>query len=75
MIRLSSLGDVLLCAPALRALRRRFPDAPLHFLVAKEFRQAAELLSGIDQIIGIRSEHRMARPVKGCAVCFRGDTS
>lgn len=42
---------MLLCAPALRALRRRFPDAPLHFLVASEFRQAAELLPGIDKII------------------------
>ncbi len=51
MIRLSSLGDVLLCAVALRALKTRFPDSAIHFLVASEFKEAAELLPAIDKII------------------------
>lgn len=51
MIRLSSLGDVLLCAPALRALKKRFPESRVDFLVAEEFREAAELLPGLDRII------------------------
>ncbi len=42
---------MLLCAPTLRALRRRFPESQIHFLVATEFREAAELLPEIDQII------------------------
>lgn len=42
---------MLLCAPALRALRRRFPETQIHFLVATEFREAAELLPEVDQII------------------------
>lgn len=51
MIRLSSLGDVLLCAVALRALKARFPESAIHFLVASEFKEAAELLPAIDKII------------------------
>ncbi|MBL0060174.1 MAG: glycosyltransferase family 9 protein [bacterium] len=51
VIRLSSLGDVLLCAPAMRALRTRFPEAKIDFLVASEFAEAAQLLPGIDSII------------------------
>lgn len=51
MIRLSSLGDVLLCAPAMRALRTRFPEAKIDFLVATEFAEAAQLLPGIDSVI------------------------
>jgi len=32
VIRLSSMGDVILTTPFLRALRRRFPEAEVHFL-------------------------------------------
>jgi ADP-heptose:LPS heptosyltransferase len=41
----------LLCAPAMRALRARFPEARIEFLVASQFQEAARLLPGIDQII------------------------
>ncbi|MBK6910840.1 MAG: glycosyltransferase family 9 protein [bacterium] len=51
VIRLSSLGDVLLCAPALRALRRRFPDSQIDFLVASGFADAARLLPEINNLI------------------------
>jgi heptosyltransferase-2 len=51
VIRLSSLGDVLLCAPGIRALKRRFPRYRVDFLVAKTYREAAEMLPGVDQII------------------------
>lgn len=51
VIRLSSLGDVLLCAPAIRALKRRFPQSRIDLLVATPYREAAEMLPGVDQVI------------------------
>lgn len=41
LIRLSSLGDIVLTTPAIRAVRARFPDAYIAMLVAK---QSAEIL-------------------------------
>lgn len=37
IIRLSSIGDILLATPLLRALRTRFPEARLDFIVKSEF--------------------------------------
>jgi lipopolysaccharide heptosyltransferase II len=51
VIRFSSLGDILLTAPAIRALRRRFPESRLELLVAQEFRDAAGLIPGVDRIL------------------------
>lgn len=51
MIRFSSLGDILLAAPALRALRARFPDAHLDLLVAREYADAAALLRGPNRVL------------------------
>lgn len=36
-IRLSALGDVLLATPAVRALKKRFPSACIHWLVEKPY--------------------------------------
>ncbi|MDD5087990.1 MAG: glycosyltransferase family 9 protein [bacterium] len=51
VIRFSSLGDVLLTAPVLRALRAHFPSAHLDFLTAEEFADAARLLPGVDGVL------------------------
>ena len=51
LIRLSSLGDIVLTTPAIRAVRAHFPDAYLAMLVAK---QSAEILREnphLDEII------------------------
>ncbi len=37
IIRLSSIGDVLLTTPAIRLLKNRFPDAQIDFVIKKEF--------------------------------------
>jgi lipopolysaccharide heptosyltransferase II len=39
LIRLSSLGDVILTTPLIRALKDRFPEAGIDFLTKKEFAQ------------------------------------
>jgi len=51
VIRFSSLGDILLAAPALRALRARFPDAHIDLLVAREYADAAALLRGPNRVL------------------------
>ena len=51
LIRLSSLGDIVLTSPAIRAVRQHFPQARISMLVAK---QSADLLTAnphIDEVI------------------------
>lgn len=50
MIRLSSLGDVILSTFALRLIRKKFPDAHIDFLVAKEYAQALRLNPHIQNV-------------------------
>ncbi|MBU0690925.1 glycosyltransferase family 9 protein [bacterium] len=52
VIRFSSLGDILLTAPALSALRNRFPESHIDLLVADEFRDAAKMIPGPNRILG-----------------------
>lgn len=40
LIRLSSLGDIILTTPAIRALRERYPDAQIDFVVYDRFEAA-----------------------------------
>ncbi len=40
IIRLSSLGDVLLTTPVIRAIKKLFPDAAIDFLVREEYADA-----------------------------------
>ena len=51
VIRLSSLGDILLTAPALRALRSRFPLARIDFLTSVAYAELAASLPAIDQVL------------------------
>ena len=53
IIRMSSLGDVVLATPAARAVKKAHPDARVHFLVERPY---APLLAGvtcIDEVIGL----------------------
>lgn len=40
IIRLSSLGDVLLTTPLLRSLKKAYPKTEIHFLVREEYKDA-----------------------------------
>jgi lipopolysaccharide heptosyltransferase II len=51
VVRFSSLGDILLTAPALRALHARFPHSQIDLLVASEFEAAARLIPGPDRVL------------------------
>ncbi len=53
VVKTHALGDVLMVTPALRALRRCFPDAELHFLVGEWSHPAIETSPWIDRIIPV----------------------
>jgi lipopolysaccharide heptosyltransferase II len=40
IIRLSSLGDILLTTPMIRSIQRKFPDKKIHFLLRSEYEAA-----------------------------------
>ena len=37
IIRFSSIGDIVLTTPVIRCLRKKYPDADIHFLTKKNF--------------------------------------
>ena len=51
VIRFSSLGDVLLTEPALRALRKSFPDSPIHYLTKTHYTDIITGFEAVDRII------------------------
>ncbi|HEX38018.1 MAG TPA: lipopolysaccharide heptosyltransferase II [Candidatus Cloacimonetes bacterium] len=51
-IRFSSLGDLLLTTPIIRAFRTHFPDAELHFLTKSQFAPILENNPNINTLLG-----------------------
>jgi heptosyltransferase-2 len=51
VIRLSSLGDILLTTSALRALRSRFPTSRIEFLTSQPYVDLASTLPGVDRVL------------------------
>jgi lipopolysaccharide heptosyltransferase II len=51
IIRLSSIGDIILTTPVLEALKTRYPDAVLDFLVMADYVEAVQGNAHIDHII------------------------
>ncbi len=56
-IRFSSLGDVLLTTPIIRAFRTHFPNAEIHFLTKKQFAPILEYNPFIDTLISFDAEN------------------
>ena len=48
VVRLSSLGDLVHTLPAVAALRRRFPDAEIDWLVDERFQELVDLVGVVD---------------------------
>lgn len=51
VIRLSSIGDVILTTPVLKELRLKFPQAQIDFIVMDKFKEAIRGNSNIDKLI------------------------
>ena len=50
VLRLSSIGDIVLTTPVLRCIKRQFPLATLHFLVKKQFSDVVSFNPIIDKV-------------------------
>lgn len=53
IVRLGALGDILHSIPVAAALRSAFPDAIIHWLVARRHHGTADLSASIDRVIPI----------------------
>jgi len=53
IVRLGSLGDVIHAIPAAAAIRRRYPDARIDWLVDPRYVELLGLVQGLDQTIAI----------------------
>lgn len=60
VIRFSSLGDVLLTTPVIRALRRKYPDSQIDFLVKEEFAAAIKTNPNIKRVYEYEKEKNTA---------------
>jgi len=54
LIRLSSLGDLVLVLPAFWALRKALPEAHIAWLVREDLKEVLEGTPGLDEIIPVR---------------------
>lgn len=50
VLQLARLGDIYMTWPALRGLRRQYPEAEIHLLVRPRFAAATEGLEAVDQV-------------------------
>ncbi|MBN2813690.1 MAG: glycosyltransferase family 9 protein [Bacteroidales bacterium] len=64
VVRLSSIGDIILTTPLLRSLRKAYPQAHITFLIKKQFRELLEHSPYIDELVTFDKNEGMAELVK-----------
>lgn len=57
IIRLSSLGDILLTTPVIRALKNKFPEAKIDFLLREEYPDTLKYNSYLNKTIILKRDH------------------
>lgn len=62
IVRLGSLGDVIHAIPAVSALRARFPDARIDWMVDPRYIEVLTLVAGIDEAIPMDPRKTAGRP-------------
>lgn len=62
IVQLARLGDVFMTWPVTRALKRKYPNAEIHFLARKKFAQALIGLESVDQVHFLPTEE-IFRPI------------
>ena len=51
IIRLSSMGDVILTSPLVRQIKTKYPNSNLFYIVARQFAEALEYNPYIDHLV------------------------
>jgi len=70
VLRLSSIGDIILTSPFLRAFKVRFPEAELHYVVRKEYADLLRWNPHIDNLITVDvSQGRRGLETLNLALC------
>jgi ADP-heptose:LPS heptosyltransferase len=65
VIRFSSIGDIVLTTPILRAIKQQFPDATIHYVTKRSFTQVLKNNPTIDRLIVIdKSIHEVVDDLK-----------
>ncbi len=57
IIRLSSLGDILLTTPVIRALKNKFPEAKIDFLLREEYEDTLKYNSYLNKTILLKRDY------------------
>jgi lipopolysaccharide heptosyltransferase II len=60
-IRLQALGDTIITLPYLLGVRRRFPDAELHFLTREEVAAVPQAMRQFDRVIALGGDRSRSR--------------
>jgi ADP-heptose:LPS heptosyltransferase len=55
-IRLRLLGDIILTIPALEIYKKHFPKNNIYYVVEEKYREIAELIPGLQQVISVPSQ-------------------
>lgn len=55
IVRFSSIGDVVLTTPVIRCLRKKYPEAEIHFCTKKQYVQLVEHNPNLDKVISMES--------------------
>ena len=66
-IRLDAIGDLLMTTPALRAIRRKFPQAELHLLVQPGPAALARTLLWIDRVDTLPAQFLLREKARSAA--------
>ena len=65
LVRLKSIGDILFTLPSVHALRGKFPESRISFLISKEYAPLLEGFRDVNQVFELdRSRFRGLHPMK-----------
>jgi ADP-heptose:LPS heptosyltransferase len=61
VIRLSSLGDLILTEPVIANLKHNFPESEISFFTRQEYSDLVEMIASVDRIVAFEYEHKHAQ--------------